>query len=73
LNAIDDVYRYPLRPVAIDTINRQLKSGISDSSLAELAVALRADGRLSQIHDEERDAEPQIICSLGLVDPKGGT
>ncbi len=27
---IEDIYRYPLRPTAIDTLNRQLKSGVSD-------------------------------------------
>ena len=28
--AIDDVYRYPLRPTAGDTLNRQLRAGIGD-------------------------------------------
>jgi hypothetical protein len=72
LNAIDDVYKYPLRQVAIDALNRQLKSGISDSALADLVMALREEGRLCQIHDEDREVEPQIICSLGLVEAKGG-
>jgi Helicase conserved C-terminal domain/PLD-like domain/SNF2-related domain len=72
LNAVDEIYRYPLRQVAIDTLNRQLKSGISDSALAELVVALREEGRLCLIHEEEREEEPQIICSLGLVESKGG-
>jgi hypothetical protein len=72
LDAINDVYRYPLRQVAVDSLNRQLKSGITDAGLAELVVVLRSDGRLSQIHDEEREIEPQIICSLGLVSSDGG-
>jgi len=71
LNAVDEIYRYPLRQVATDTLNRQLKSGIADSGLAELVVALREDGRLCLIHDQEHEAEPQIICSLGLVRAKG--
>ena len=33
LKAIDDIYRYPLRPTAVDTLNRQLRSGISDEDL----------------------------------------
>ena len=42
---IEDVYRYPLRQSAIDTLNRQLRAGISDEKLAELAMALRDDDR----------------------------
>ena len=66
LKAIDDIYRYPLRQSAIDTLNRQLRSGISDRSLAELVVALRMDDRLCIVSEEAEKREPQIICSLGL-------
>jgi hypothetical protein len=69
LRAIEDIYRYPLRTTAIDTLNRQLRSGIDDEDLAELVVALRADDRLSVIHEEEETQEPGIICSLGLAPP----
>ncbi|OGL44939.1 MAG: NgoFVII family restriction endonuclease [Candidatus Schekmanbacteria bacterium RBG_16_38_10] len=67
LKAIDDIYRYPLRQTAIDTLNRQLRSGISDETLAQLVIALRDDGRLCIIHEEERTQEPRIICSMGLI------
>jgi superfamily II DNA or RNA helicase len=73
LNAIDEIYRYPLRQVAIDTLNRQLRSGISDSGLGELVVALREEGRLCLIQEDDREGEPQIICSLGLVETVGAT
>ncbi len=66
LKAIDDIYRYPLRQSAIDTLNRQLRSGISDRRLAELVVALRTDDRLCIVSVEVEKREPQIICSLGL-------
>lgn len=66
--AIDEIYRYPLQQLAIDTLNRQLKSGIDDSKLAELVIALRADDRLCIIHEEEQQQEPHIICSLGLFE-----
>ncbi|MBK8174843.1 MAG: NgoFVII family restriction endonuclease [Rhodospirillales bacterium] len=65
--AIEEIYRFPLRQSATDTLNRQMKSGISDDKLAELVLALREEDRLCLIHDEEHSGEPQIICSLGLA------
>jgi len=65
-SAIDEIYKYPLRQSAIDILNRQLKSGISDETLAELVIALRAEDRLCVISEEEPETEPRIICSLGL-------
>jgi superfamily II DNA or RNA helicase len=70
--AIDEIYRYPLRQSAIDTLNRQLKSGISDPDLVTLVLALRDDDRLCVIHEEEQVREPRIICSLGLFVPTEG-
>jgi len=69
--AINDIYRHPLRQAAVDTLNRQLRSGISDDALAELVIALRDEGRLCLIHEEDQHQEPQIICSLGLTGRKG--
>jgi len=64
--AIEDIYNFPLRQTAIDTLNRQLRSGIPDDKLAELVVKLRAEGRLCIIHEEDESQEPQIVCSMGL-------
>jgi SNF2 family DNA or RNA helicase len=68
LAAIDDIYRYPLRESAKDTLNRQLRSGIDDDHLAQLLIDLRADDRLCFVQDETESQEPQIICSLGLFE-----
>jgi superfamily II DNA or RNA helicase len=65
--AIEEIYRFPLRQSATDTLNRQLRAGITDERLAELVMALRDDDRLCLVHDEEQSDEPQIICSLGLA------
>lgn len=65
--ALDDIYRYPLRESAKDSLNRQLRSGINDADLAELVIKLREDDRLSIIHEQEQTGEPQIICSMGLI------
>jgi superfamily II DNA or RNA helicase len=64
--AIDDIFRYPLRSMAADTLNRQLRAGISDDQLANLVVALRDEGRLVHEQREPEEQETQIICSLGL-------
>jgi hypothetical protein len=67
--AIEDIYNYPLRQVAIDILNRQLRSGISDEVLAQRVMELREEGRLCIVHEEEEAQEPRIICSLGLASP----
>lgn len=64
--AIEEIYRYPLRQAAVDTLNRQLRSGISDQGLAELVIALRDEGRLCVVDEAAQVHEPQIICSMGL-------
>lgn len=65
--AIQDIYDHPLREFARETINRQLKTGITDEELANLVVSLREDSKLSMVSDEEnKNKEPKIICSMGL-------
>jgi superfamily II DNA or RNA helicase len=64
--AIEEIYRYPLRQSATDALNRQLRAGVTDEGLADLVVSLRDDDRLCLVHEDERNQEPQIICSLGL-------
>jgi superfamily II DNA or RNA helicase len=67
-HAIEDIYRFPLKEFARETIGRQLKAGISDMGLAELATSLREEYRLCIVHEDETvNKEPQILCSLGLI------
>ncbi len=65
--AIDDIYRYPLRQAAVDTLNRQLRSGVADETLAQLVITLRDDDRLCVVHGEDELQELRIICSMGLI------
>jgi len=65
--AVDDIYKYPLKEYARDTLSRQLKAGISDEALSELVVSLRDDDKLCITDVNEQSAKKlQIICSLGL-------
>ena len=67
--AVTEIYRFPLRQTATDTLNRQLRSGVDDAQLAELVQMLRDEGRLCIANDEPRETpEPQIICSMGIFE-----
>ena len=66
-NAIDDIYKFPLKEIARETLNRQLKAGINDEELSDLLVLLREDEKLCNIGKQKNNnREPQIICSLGI-------
>ena len=68
--AIEQLYQYPLQETAAEKLNRQLRSGVQDEQLAELIVTLYEDDKLCLIQEEGKaTAEPQIICSMGLVAP----
>ncbi|MDD5033892.1 MAG: helicase-related protein [Methylococcaceae bacterium] len=64
---MEDIYRYPLYQSATDSLNRQLKAGVDDHKLAELALALREDGRLCIVDELDTQREPKLICSMGLA------
>ncbi len=70
-HAVNEIYNYPLQESARDTLNRQIRSGISDDELAKLVTRLRDENLLCHIHEETEPQEPQIICSLGLFEPTG--
>ena len=63
---IETIYRFPLRQTATDTLNRQLRSSISNADLAALVIDLWQTDRLCIIDEERQTQEPQIVCSLGL-------
>ncbi|CDH47230.1 helicase-related protein [Candidatus Contendibacter odensensis] len=64
---IEAIYRYPLRQSATDTLNRQLRAGMSDEKWVELVMALHDEDRLCIIHEDDYTDEPRIICSMGLA------
>jgi len=70
--ALNDIFKYPFKEFARETLNRQLKSGITNEALSELVVSLREEGRLCSIDDLNQDHHlaPQIICSMGLLATK---
>ena len=70
--ALDDIYNYPLRQTAVDTLNRQLRIDVDDAALAEIVTAMRDEDRLCVINDQEdKNQEPRIICSMGLFNTQG--
>lgn len=64
--AVEEIYRFPLRETAKDSLNRQFKAGIDDEELIRLVLALRSEDRLCIISEEAQVQEPRIICSMGL-------
>ena len=68
--AIEDIYKHPLRSSAKDILNRELRTRISDDELADIVVKLYEEDRLCIVQEEQQFKEPQIICSMGLVNFK---
>jgi superfamily II DNA or RNA helicase len=66
---LDLIWRYPLKSAAQESINRQMRLGISDPDLLDMLARRAGEGVLCEIQDQEagESAEPHIICSLGLV------
>ena len=67
--AIQAIYDHPLTTEAVDKLNRQLRSSISDDDLAQLVTTLHRDDRLvvANVHDSEIK-QLHIVCSMGLRD-----
>ncbi len=65
--ALDEIYRFPLRSSAVDTLNRQIKAGIDDDKLCELVLALRQDERLCIVEEQSETRQPRLLCSLGFA------
>ncbi len=63
---VQDIHRFPLRESAKDILNRQLRIGVTDETLAQLVVALREEDKLAVEEHDLESAEPRIICSMGL-------
>ena len=67
LRLLDEWTQHSLLDSSRESLGRQLRSGITDNALGEMLLALREDNRLFLPTAEGDDAEPQIICSLGLT------
>ena len=63
------IWRFPLKRAAQDAIGRQMRLGITDEALLDLVLRRAAEENLCEITETEvtEPAEPQIVCSLGLI------
>ena len=69
ISVLSDIYRYQLRSAAVDALNRHLRTGADDETLAQLAILLRDADRLCLMKKEDMKVqEPRIICSMGLFE-----
>ncbi|MDW8146989.1 MAG: helicase-related protein [Roseiflexaceae bacterium] len=70
-SALDLIWRFPLKRAAQELIGRQLRLGVTDEALLEMVLRRAQDDALCEIRDDDDDdavrADPQVICSLGLV------
>ncbi|MDW8002175.1 MAG: phospholipase D-like domain-containing protein [Deltaproteobacteria bacterium] len=65
--AIDLIFRYPLKESAREALGRQIRLGITDDELAQMVIQRAREERLCEIKEKEPiPEEPQIICALGL-------
>lgn len=64
--AIAQLHDYPLKQNAIARLNRELKAGISDESLAQLVTFLMEHEALCVVTASGEFAGARVICSMGL-------
>ena len=64
---IQDIYDHPLRSTATERLNRLLRSGTPDETIAAAAIEMRNRDELSVQEESSETIEPKIICSMGLV------
>jgi superfamily II DNA/RNA helicase len=66
--ALDEIYRFPLKETAANTLSRQMKAGMTDYDLQNLVLTLYDDRKLCNVDESDKaNSIPQIICSLGLI------
>ena len=70
--ALEDVYRYPLRQSASDTLSRQLRAGADNDTLVGLVTTLRDEDMLCLVDDKVETEQPRVICSMGLFQESEG-
>lgn len=65
--AINLIYKYPLREIAREKLQRQVKTGINDHDLATIVRTLMGSDSLCVVPKSGESTEPHIVCSMGLV------
>ena len=65
--AVELMLKHPLKERAKESLNRQLKVGISDEQLGALVISLQEEEKLVILNDNADTMQhSQLICSMGL-------
>jgi hypothetical protein len=66
---LDVVFRYPLLERANESLGRQLRLGITPSSLAQVALEMYQNDELVRTVEQREQPQPTIMCTMGLKPP----
>lgn len=69
--ALQQIYDVPLTERAKSVLGQHLRQGISAGGFASAVQALYEENRLCEEKHGESGNEPQLICSLGLINTEG--
>jgi superfamily II DNA or RNA helicase len=66
--AINDIYQFPIREAAQESLKRQFKTGADDETLVMMVLVLHEEDKLVIRNDDQTDqSEPQLICSMSIM------
>lgn len=66
--AIENLYYYSILDSAKRTLNQMLRRNMSDEDIVQYVLDLRKSNTLCHIPNDENDShDPEVICSMGLV------
>ena len=66
--AINDIYQFPMREAAQESLKRQFKAGADDETIIMMVLVLQEEDKLVIRNDDQTEqSEPQLICSMSIM------